>query len=186
MSAPESAAIGRESPTASTRRRPPIALRPAPDREPRFDDERPRRHLSLVGPDAIPLPFRNTEMTNRLSSAATASPPRPDDAPEPVVFGRSFVQAAVEVLCGRRPAGQLARHTSPSVHAGLVRDQARGRHRFDCAGRNPVVHSVHIMEPAARVAEVAAVVQVGTRYRAIAARLEARDGRWYCVRLQVG
>jgi hypothetical protein len=29
-------------------------------------------------------------------------------------------------------------------------------------------------------------VQVGTRYRAVAARLEGLNGRWRCVRLQLG
>ena len=80
--------------------------------------------------------------------------------PEPVRFGRYFVQALLEVLCGRRPAGQLAQHTSPRVQAGLSRDQDRGN-RFATAGRNPVVRSVRIMQPAAQVAELTAVVQVG-------------------------
>jgi hypothetical protein len=33
---------------------------------------------------------------------------------------------------------------------------------------------------------VCATVQTGTRVRAIAMRLEAKDGRWRCVRLQLG
>jgi hypothetical protein len=45
---------------------------------------------------------------------------------------------------------------------------------------------VRVFEPADGVAELSAVVQVGPRYRAVAARLEGRNGRWRCVRLQLG
>jgi len=45
---------------------------------------------------------------------------------------------------------------------------------------------VHIAEPIDGIAEVAAVVRVGDRFRAIAFRLEGLDGRWRCVRLQIG
>lgn len=58
--------------------------------------------------------------------------------------------------------------------------------RFGPDGRAPLLHSLRVMEPAAGVAEVCAVIQVGERYRAIAARLEGVDGCWRCVRLQVG
>lgn len=43
------------------------------------------------------------------------------------------------------------------------------------------LHSVHVTEPADGVAEVCAVVRQGGRYQALAARLEAPDGRWRCV-----
>jgi len=49
-----------------------------------------------------------------------------------------------------------------------------------------VVRSVRVCEPADGVAELSAVVQAGARFRAIAARLEGLDGRWRCVRLQIG
>jgi hypothetical protein len=48
------------------------------------------------------------------------------------------------------------------------------------------IRSVRVCEPADGVAELSAVVQVGTRYRAVAARLEGLNGRWRCVRLQLG
>jgi hypothetical protein len=48
------------------------------------------------------------------------------------------------------------------------------------------VHSIHIIEPADGVAEIAAIVRVGERFRAMALRLEGLDGRWRCVRLQIG
>ena len=35
----------------------PITVRPAPRREPPFDDELPERYLQLIGPHDRPLPF---------------------------------------------------------------------------------------------------------------------------------
>jgi hypothetical protein len=49
-----------------------------------------------------------------------------------------------------------------------------------------MLHSLHFAEPADGVAEVAAIVRIGDRFRAIALRLEGLDGRWRCVRLQIG
>ena len=162
------------------------SVAPAPVREPLFDDERPARHLALVGRDELPLPFGEAfEPVNPAPCPDGRAGRTAGQLPEPVRFGRYFVQAVLEVLCGRRPAAQLARHTSARVQAGLTRDQAGGS-RFDQNGRNPVVHSVRVMEPAEQVAELTAVVQVGARFRAIAARMEGRDGQWRCVRLQIG
>jgi hypothetical protein len=48
------------------------------------------------------------------------------------------------------------------------------------------LRSIRVCEPADGVAEVSAVVQIGPRFRAMAARLEGLDGRWRCVRLQLG
>jgi len=194
--------------------RPTVRISPAPRREPRFDDERPSRYLSLVIPGEVPLPFAEAAAAEALARnevtsqrPGTSRPPRQSRShlghpapgvrdlgrgpgrheilPDPSRFGRYFVQAVLEVLCGRRPAGQLTRHTSPAILTGLTRDQARGG-RFESDGRNAVVHSVHVMEPAERVAELAVVVQIGNRFRAIAVRLEAHHNQWRCVRLDVG
>jgi hypothetical protein len=105
--------------------------------------------------------------------------------PDAFAFSRRLVIAIIETATGRRPAGQLARHLAPSVYAGLARDPTRIS-RLGTAHRPAALHSVHIAEPAPEVAEVAAVVRVGQRYRAIALRLEGTDGRWRCVRLQIG
>lgn len=69
--------------------------------------------------------------------------------------------------------------------AGLSADLER-RPRRSAGSAVPTVRSVHIAEPADGVVEVAAVIQTGTRFRAVAARLEGLDGRWRCVRLQIG
>jgi hypothetical protein len=48
------------------------------------------------------------------------------------------------------------------------------------------VASVHVFRPATDSAEVSVHVRHGHRSRAIAARLERREGRWMCVALQLG
>ena len=172
-------------------------IRSAPAREPKFDDEQPVRHLHLVGRHAPALPFA-------VSGAASAAD-RPSDRrlvavsneafapvatgrsalPEPERFGRQFFTGLLEVLAGRRSPGQLAPLTTAGIHAGIVRD-ALANDRLGCAGRQPSLQSIRVMEPADGVAELSAVVVVGRRCKAIAARLEGLDGRWLCVRLQIG
>lgn len=172
-------------------------LRPAPRRTPPFDDELtldhslPGRHLSLVGPADRPLPFVDdlrAPARTRLDERCDPFAPRPTgrgELPDPARFGRTLMQGIVEVLAGRRGAGQLAVHMSLGVQAGLSRDAGSGG-RFATPGCPPRLRSLHVSEPADGIAELAAVIQAGPRVRAIAARLEGLDGRWRCVRLVVG
>jgi len=77
----------------------------------------------------------------------------------------------------------LTAHLSPSVHSGLATDlERRGRR----SPSPPAIRAIRVCQPVDGVAEIAAVVQAGARYRAIAARLEAVRGGWCCVRLQIG
>ena len=115
----------------------------------------------------------------------TARATRRGALPDPARFGRHFIQGVLEVFTGRRPPGQLAASASMGVHAGLARDLLRGD-RLGLTAGPTTLHSIRVMEPADGVAELTAVIQVGPRYRAIAARLEGIDGRWRCVRLQIG
>ncbi|MEO7260560.1 MAG: Rv3235 family protein [Jatrophihabitantaceae bacterium] len=166
--------------------------RPAPRREPPFDDELPGRHLSLVGPLDQPLPF-DTVGPNAPSAMRLRAEPDPfavrptgrHELPEPAAFARRLVIGVIETATGRRSAAQLRHHTSPTVQAGLARDAGRIS-RLGSAHRPAALHSLHITEPADGVAEVAAVLRVGDRFRALALRLEGLDGRWRCVRLQIG
>lgn len=186
--------LAEHDPAARNRRS--FALRPAPHREPPFDDELPARHLSLVGPLDQPLPF------DALSLDALETPSSPgsvriqpdpfaarptgrDELPEPGVLARRLVIGMIETVTGRRPASQLRHHTSPTVQAGLARDAGRIT-RLGTARRPATLHSLHVTEPADGVAEVAAVLRVEDRFRALALRLEGLDGRWRCVRLQIG
>ena len=101
-----------------------------------------------------------------------------------------FAQAGVEVLGGARPVTQLLRWTNAKVYADLDR-------RVRILGRTspaptrlrtvrPQVQSVHVCRPTPRSAEVSVHVRHGQRSRALAARLEHRNGRWTCVALQFG
>jgi hypothetical protein len=166
--------------------RKPITIRPAPRREPPFDDEAP--HLRLVGRHDQALPF--DPWPGRLREVMPWQAPRATgrgDLPEPSMWGRRMLIAVLEARAGRRSLKQVGTLLSPGVHAGLARDLARSgasRRRGELTDYR--VRSIHVSEPADGVAELAAVVQVGERFRAVAARLEGLDGRWRCVRLQIG
>ena len=169
---------------------PRYTVKVAPVREPPFDDEVPARHLSVVGPLDQRLPFTTPDTVARLRLATTSDPfaLRPTgrhELPDPAVFARRFVIAVIETAAGRRPVSHLGRHTAPAVQAGLAR-KAGQITRLGTAQRPATLHSLHFAEPADGVAEVAAVVRIGDRFRAIALRLEGLDGRWRCVRLQIG
>jgi hypothetical protein len=101
-----------------------------------------------------------------------------------------FAQATVEALGGDRPLSQLVRMTTARVYADLdrrVRILGRptpGPRRLRAV--RPQVRSVHVSRPGPGCAEVSVHVRHGERSRAIAARLELRDGRWVCSALQLG
>jgi hypothetical protein len=167
-------------------------LRPAPHREPPFDDEQASRHLILVGPLDQPLPFDALDgaapSALRLQPETDPFAARPtgrNELPEATVVARRLVIGVIETVTGRRPPSQLRDHTSPTVQAGLARDAGR-INRLGTARRPAALHSLHVAEPTDGVAEVAAVLRVGDRFRALALRLEGLDGRWRCVRLQIG
>lgn len=164
-------------------------LRAAPGREPPFDDERVTRRLSLVGYRDQQLPLTVPQAAAvRFQPTGTApldQLPEREDLPDPSGFARRFAIAVIEAATGRRTPGQLSQHTSAGVLAGLVRDGGRIT-RLGTATRPASLHSIHLAEPADGVIEAAAIVRVGTRYRAIAFRLEGMNGRWRCVRLHIG
>jgi hypothetical protein len=167
-------------------------VRSAPPREPPFDDELTTDPRSVAGPYDRPLPFDSTDPHRpsdlRLSGGTdpfAAQPTGRQDLPEVSTFTRRLVIAIIETATGRRSAAQLSQHTAPAVQAGLARDAGK-INRLGSAHRPARLHSVHVTEPADGVAEVAAIVRVGDRFRALALRLEGLDGRWRCVRLQIG
>ena len=171
-----------------------FTVRPAPPREPPFDDELPARHLVVVGPWDRTLPFALEPTPRRVTSRAdlgsgsgSTPPARPERAAlvDPAGFSRRLAVAIIEVVTGRRSATQLRRLTGPAVQAGLARDAGRIT-RLGTATKPATIHSVHVAEPADGVAEVAVIVQVGARFRALALRLEADGGNWRCVRLHIG
>ncbi|PZS37067.1 MAG: hypothetical protein DLM58_00205 [Pseudonocardiales bacterium] len=160
----------------------PMTVRPAPRREPPFDDEIPPRHLYAVGPLDQQLPF---EPTIRHDRGLAPRPVLRTDLPDPALWGRRLLIGIIETAGGRRPLQQLAALLSPSVAQGLGADFERAAQR-----RRPhwthaaIIRSVRACEPAEGVAELCATVQVGSRVRAVALRLEAHHNRWRCTRLQ--
>jgi hypothetical protein len=161
-----------------------IRVRPAPRREPPFDDETGAPHLRVVGPLDRQLPFQAPPPPwGRQATAVRASTPLPD----PRRWARRLLTGIFETAAGRRPLQQLAALLSPSVGYGLGADFEKaaeaGRRHWSHAAR---VRSVRASQPADGVAEICATIQVGDRVRAVALRVEEHRGRWRCTRLQLG
>lgn len=119
-------------------------------------------------------------------TAQPAPPPPVPEAPDPAgraAAGR-VLRALIEVLAGLRPPRQLRAVLADEPFALL--QAVHGRRR------PAVLRSFRSCQPATGVVEVAAVYQLGGRYRALAARFEAQDGtaadprrRWRCTVLQL-
>lgn len=161
----------------------PVTLRPAPRREPPFDDERVGASSRLAGFEPR-LPF---ELVRPSTPLWRTPPPRHDGLPDPAGWSRRLLLGMVETAGGRRPLHQLAALLSPSVQHGLTREfersNLRGAPHWLCRA---TVRTVHASRPRAGVAELCAVLDTGERARAVAMRLERSHGRWRCVRLQLG
>jgi uncharacterized protein DUF6459 len=161
----------------------PVTIRPAPRREPPFDDELPE-DAPFFGRHDRRLPF---ELTAVPAPVWRPRPARPRGLPDPSAWGRRLLVGMIETASGRRPLHQLAAMLSPSVSRGIGADFERaarqgGGHWLHRAG----VRSVRVAEPADGVAELCATVETGRRVRAVAMRLEEHQGRWRCTRLQLG
>lgn len=172
------------SPSSRAQQTPPalrLVVRPAPRREPPFDDE-------LVAAPAVGrydqrLPF---DVPNPTGPTLRAHP-RPAGLADPATWARRLLIGLIETAGGRRPLHQLAAMLSPSVGRGLGADFERAA----ASGtghwlQRATVHSVRGGEPAVGVAELCATVDLGERVRAVALRLEVHRGRWQCTRLQLG
>jgi hypothetical protein len=106
--------------------------RPAPRREPPFEDELPTRQSGLLGPADQQLPFRAPDpgapSTLRLAVLPDRFDARPtgrSDLPPPAAFARRLLIGVIEAATGRRSASQLSRHTTPTVQTGLARDAGK-------------------------------------------------------------
>jgi hypothetical protein len=161
----------------------PVIVRPAPRREPPFDDELPEGQPQY-GPLDQRLPFDRAAGRPALW---LPRPPVPRTLPDPSPWGRRLLIGLIETAAGHRPLQQLAAMVSPSVGRGLGAEfdravQTGARHWLHRA----TIRSLRVAEPATGVAEVCATVETGPRVRAIAMRLEEHHGRWRCTRLQLG
>ena len=183
-----------------------VLILPIPRREPPFDDEvaehrlvdlrdgSPMREV-VLGPWDQPLPFGVAELEApsplRLVAPRdpfAATPTARRSLPDPDAWARRLLTTMFEVVAGRRPARQLSALASASVCAGFSTVALRtGRlARLAAASPAPQVRSVHVCEPADGVAELAITLAARGRVHAVAMRLEGLDGRWRCVKLEVG
>lgn len=160
-----------------------VVVRPAPHREPPFDDElTPELIAATPSPYDLPLPLEIPPRPRRPVPL-----PRLSTAPDPVPWATRLLIGLAETAAGRRPLAQLAPLLGLGVARGVGNDFDRGT-----AERRPhwlsraTVRSVRASEPTEGVAEVCATVEVGPRVRAVAMRLDLQHGRWRCTRLQLG
>ncbi|WP_402466656.1 Rv3235 family protein [Isoptericola aurantiacus] len=133
-------------------------------------------------PGAVPVPGRP------LTAPTASGTVRP---PDPTALCCSVVRAAVEVLRGERPAAQIARWVTPTVHDQLVERArlVRARARRDGAGTTGVpvvVRRVRMVRLGEETAEATVVLEDRGRVRAAAVRLEARRGLWRVAVLELG
>lgn len=167
----------------------------------------PRAALRVVRDDGPPIPPAQTVLTlplplGVLPTADPGADPGADFAarrrtpghalPDPADWARQFVQAAIEVTTGLRPASQLVRWTTDEIRNRLAR-RAELAHRMSrraaprAQSTQPsTVRSTRVCIPRDGVAEACAVVSDGVRFRAVALRMEGLDGRWRVTVLELG
>ena len=158
--------------------RPALRLVLAPTSAPPYDDEPGVAPVLRLVP---PLPAAPVKFDEQAWLASERTPS--SRLPDATTIGRVLVQALLEVRAGVRPMQQLRRDTTPEVYLAL-RTTLGIMPRV--AGSRPdrgTVRSLHVQQRPEGVAEVCATVRQGTRYAALALRLEGVDGRWRCTEL---
>ena len=116
----------------------------------------------------------------------TDEPPAPVDVgrlPDPRGWAALLAQAVVEILAGHRPAGQIVRWVDPEIYE-RVRALAATPARAP-SGTPVRVRRVRVSTAMDGTVEAAAVVDDGTRCRALAMRFEALARRWQCTALDL-
>ncbi|MFC6090179.1 Rv3235 family protein [Saccharothrix lopnurensis] len=97
--------------------------------------------------------------------------PTPPAARPTTLDARHFLIPALEALCGRRPASQLAKTFAPPAVSALAGAVTKGRTRL---GR------YRLCRVSSDAAELAGTLHMPTRTRAFAARVERQGDRWRC------
>lgn len=161
------------------------ALRVVHDDDDRVTSSQGTLALSMPAPP----PGVRAAAARAHGAAATAQSGIPEDPlPEPHRWAAQFVQAAIEVAAGVRPATQLVRWTTDDVRAMLTRRGNLARRTSSSHGRprRTAVRSARVFQPRAGVVEASALVSEGGRLRAVALRMEGIDGRWRVTALEIG
>ncbi len=112
-----------------------------------------------------------------------APPPDLERLPDPRRWTALLAQAVVEILAGRRPVAQVVRWVDPEIVERLRRSAASPSRGGD--GVPVRVRRVRVSTTMEGTVEAVAVVDDGTRCRAIAMRLEALHRRWRCTALDL-
>ncbi len=98
-----------------------------------------------------------------------------------------YLQTAVEIAGGGRPAAQLLRWSRPVVYNELGRlAQSAARRQRPEGHPCPQLVTLHSSFVSRMTCEVTARVRYGDRYRALAARFELLEGRMQCTALELG
>lgn len=162
-----------------------FTLRPAPDREPPFDDELGSPATEIPGPLQLTLPFPPIHPPVRHRPGFIQHSARRSAAGDPGSVARRLLVGFIEVAAQRRPIAQLEKMLSISVAQALKKDlsQARGQGHWL---RNASIVSVRSTEPTDGVAELSATLRTPSRAHAAALRLEIHRGQWVCTRVVLG
>lgn len=140
------------------------------------------RHLALVHADPVkerlegaPLDHEEEyepDFGRRLTSA--------QELPDAMMWSSRFGQAALEIIAGRRGAGQMMRWSNRTVYAHLASKTG------SLPARSVRLRRIRICSPADGVIETAAIAHLDQRVIAAAMRFEGLDGRWLCTALILG
>jgi len=180
-----------------------VRLLAVPDSAPPYDDDRDT-FTSMNAPQGAPVTGRADPSTpaalpddaadDRAAPPVPALPPSGGpQPPEPAAaWPGQFAQVLAETLAGSRAQGQIVPWTSDQV-----RRRIRQLGPMLAAGTVPRVRRVMTTCPAAGVVEMTVVVGLGPKVRALAVRLEERDGprhlhtarhpaapRWVCTAIE--
>lgn len=93
----------------------------------------------------------------------------------------------IEVLYGTRAPSQLLRCTTERLYGELARRSATEKARLrTIKGPTPQIRleRIRIQRPSAKAVEICARITRDGNIRALAARIEYKDGRWVCVALE--
>lgn len=109
------------------------------------------------------------------------------DLPDAQELARTIASTTLEVLTGARPASQLLRWMAADVHAQVSARcaAAASRRRPGAAVPRTAVRGMTSCAPSENVVEIAAVVVIAPRVRAMALRMEGWDGRWRVTALEL-
>ncbi|WP_307818204.1 Rv3235 family protein [Janibacter endophyticus] len=174
---------------------PPIRIAPAPSARP-VAVPLPTHHDGSWSTPA-PAPYVQDVLAVDFRAATDeemfgVQPTVHDDLPDPAPWAARLGQALVEIMHGARPPAQVLRWTSDEVYTAVARRGAlaarRAGHQMRQGhGINRLVRvrTARVCHPRDDVAEASLVVLDGRRIRALALRLEGRDGRWVVTALEV-